>query len=90
MLKDNFQKKVSEYIFLLYFLKILFTFKERERNINVLETRGSIGCLLQAPNWGPGPQPSHVLWLRIEPVTFHFPRTALTSLGHTSQGFGVF
>ena len=64
MLKDNFQKKVSEYIFLLYFLKILFTFKERERNINVLE--------IQVPYQGLGLQPRHVPWLGIELATVWF------------------
>ena len=28
------------------------------------------GCLSSAPYWGPGPQPRHVPWLEIEPVTF--------------------
>ena len=32
----------------------------------------SVGCLLYAPNWGPGQQPRHVPWLRIEPATFQF------------------
>ena len=27
------------------------------------------GCLSHAPYWGPGPQPRHVPWLEIEPVT---------------------
>ena len=30
------------------------------------------GCLLQAPNRGPGPQPGHVPWLGIKLVTFQF------------------
>ena len=30
------------------------------------------GCLSQAPYWGPGPQPRHVLWLGIELVTLCF------------------
>ena len=29
----------------------------------------SIGCLLHTPNWGPGPQPRHVLWPGIELAT---------------------
>ena len=32
----------------------------------------SIGCLLHAPNWGPGPQSRRVPWLKTELVTFHF------------------
>ena len=30
------------------------------------------GCLWHAPYWGPGPQPRHVPWLGIEPVTLWF------------------
>ena len=30
-------------------------------------------CLSFAPYWGPGPQPRHVPWLGIEPVTLWFP-----------------
>ena len=32
----------------------------------------STGCLLHTPSWGPGPQPRHVPWPGIEPVTFRF------------------
>ena len=39
--------------------------KERERNINVW-------LPLVCPNCGPDPQPRHVPWLGIEPVTFWF------------------
>ena len=39
--------------------------KERERNI----MRGRLSC---GPHWGPGLQPRHVPWLRIEPVTLLF------------------
>ena len=45
--------------------------KERERNIDVWEIT-SIGCFSHPPNWGPGPKPRHVPWLRIEPATFWF------------------
>ena len=56
---------------------VLF-FRERVR---VGERRGEkhryvretgIGCLLHAPNWGPGPQPGHVPWLGMELVTLWF------------------
>ena len=30
------------------------------------------GCLLHAPYWRPGPQPRHVPWLGIKPVTLWF------------------
>ena len=39
--------------------------KERERNVNVW-------LPVVCPNWGPGPQPRHVPWLGIEPVTLWF------------------
>ena len=60
-----------------FFLRFyLFTFREkerqreRERNNNMRET--SVSCLLHTTNQGPGPQPRHVPWLGIEPVTFQF------------------
>ena len=65
----------SSYLFL---KKILFIFRERgsereregEKHWCARDT--SIGCLLHAPNWGPSPQPKHVPWLGIEPMTFWF------------------
>ena len=30
------------------------------------------GCLSRGPHWGPGPQPRHVTWLGIEPLTLWF------------------
>ena len=45
--------------------------KERERNIDVQETT-AIVFFLYAPSRGTWPQPSHVPWLGIEPVTFQF------------------
>ena len=62
-----------------YFLRIyLFSFRERgregeregEKHRCVRDTW--ISCLSHNPNWGPGPQPRHVPWLGIEPVTFLF------------------
>ena len=49
----------------------LFIFREREGG----RRRGGetlIGCLLHASNLGPGPQPGHVPWLGIKPLTFWF------------------
>ena len=60
-----------QFYHIFFFFKILFILfldrgegreKERERNINVW-------LFSRAPNWGPGLQSRHVLWLGIEPVT---------------------
>ena len=40
--------------------------REKERETPVCS------CLLCTPYWGPGPQPRHVPWLGIEPVTLWF------------------
>ena len=42
--------------------------RRRERN----KTQTPICCLSHTPSWGPGPQPRHVPWLGIKPVTFRF------------------
>ena len=61
------------------FLKmILFIFRDKgrkgkregEKHWCVRDTL--IGCLLHISNWGPGPQPRHVPWLGVKPVTFPF------------------
>ena len=36
------------------------------------EETSMCGCLSCALHWGPGPQPRHVPWLGIEPLTFGF------------------
>ena len=46
--------------------------KERERNIDVREIHWLIGFFLHSPNWGPGPEPRHVPWPGIKPVTLWF------------------
>ena len=43
---------------------------EREKHQCARDT--SLGCLLQAPTWGSGPQPRHVPWLGIKLATFWF------------------
>ena len=48
--------------------------KEKEKHRCVRST--SFGCLLHAPIWGPGPQPSNLLVRRL----------TLNPLSHTSQG----
>ena len=41
--------------------------------------------LSHGPNWGPGPQPRHVPWLGIVPVTLQFTGQCCP-LSHTNQG----
>ena len=54
----------------LFYFKILFIFFwgwiKRGRETSMCD------CLSCAPYWGPGPQPRHVPWLGIEPVTLGF------------------
>ena len=71
-----------------YFKKILFVFRERgrereregEKHQCVGET--SIGCLLHAPNRGPGPKTRHVLG--IELATFGLQDEAQHTKPHQS------
>ena len=59
--------------FIYYFLKFIYLFiyldrgagRERERNINVW-------LPLPHPHWGRGPQPRHVPWPGVKPVTLWF------------------
>ena len=44
---------------------------ERERNIHVREKYWLV-AFCRYPSWGPNPQPGHMPWLGIEPVTVHF------------------
>ena len=62
---DQFRKLV---FFSLRFYLFIFLEKERRRR----ERKTLIGCLSQAPKWGPGPQPRHVPWPRIKLPTFQF------------------
>ena len=52
--------------------------KERERNIDGRKKHPSVASCL-CPNGGLNPQPRHVLWLGIEPVTFRFVGWHLTN-----------
>ena len=60
--------------FVLFYLIILFYFREERRRKRERETsmceRNSTGCLLHAPNWGPGQQPRHVPGTGIKPENF--------------------
>ena len=55
------------------FIIYLFTFRKRGRE-GGKQGRETLmcGCLSHAPNQGPDPQPRHVPWLGIEPVTIRF------------------
>ena len=71
----------------------MYLFLEREgkggrrrgdKHVCVRETL--VCCLLNTPNWGPGPQPRHVPGLGIELATLWLAlRQALSPLSHTGQ-----
>ena len=50
----------------------LFIFRERGREGEKGRETSMCGCLSCTPHWGPGPEPRHVPWLGIEPVTLWF------------------
>ena len=58
----------------LLFLKrfYLFIFRERKGGRKRGRETSVCGCLLCTSYWGPGPQPRHVPWVGIEPVTLWF------------------
>ena len=59
--------------------------EEEERDSNVQEIT-SIGCLLHAPSWEPGPQSRHVLWLGINWIPFS-SQAGIQSTEQHSQGY---
>ena len=75
----KFGENPYDHFFEFFFKRFsLFIFRERGR---VGEREGEklrcgrdtwIGCLSQAPSWGPGLQPRPVPWLGIKPATFWF------------------
>ena len=71
------------------FLKSFYLFlkrgEARERNISVREKHQSDASCMR-PNWGPNPQPRHVLWPGIKLATFCFVQPHPTQLSHTGQG----
>ena len=67
------------------FLKFyLFIFRERGREGGRKRGRETsmCGCLPRGPHQGPGPQPRHVPWLRIKPVTLWFTAHAQSTELH--------
>ena len=66
---------ISQITFFFNFILFLERGGGRERETSVC------GCLSHAPKWGPGLQPRHVPWLRIELATLWFSaRTQTTEL----------
>ena len=68
----------DSFVLNMFFLKILFIFREtgkegeREGKRHQCVRDTLTGCLSHTPNWGPYPQPSHVLWLGNELATVRF------------------
>ena len=68
--------------------------RERERNIDLWETHWLVAphmCPDWGLNhwhfdWGPNPQPTHVPWPRIEPMTLHSVGRPSNQLSHIGQG----
>ena len=53
-------------------LLFYFIFRQRRREGERARETSMCGCLLCTPHWGPGPQPRHVPWPGIKPVTLWF------------------
>ena len=51
---------------------IIYLFLDRGEGREQGTETSTCGCLSHAPYWRPGPQPRHVTWLGIKPVTFRF------------------
>ena len=65
----------------LFFVFRFYLFLEREVKEKGRET-SMCGCISWAPYWGPGPQPRHVPWLGMEPVTLSFAGRAQSTEPH--------
>ena len=77
---------ISTHLFFYFLKKILFIlFLDREEGWERGKETSVCGWLSRAPYWGCGPQPRHVLWLGIKPVTLWFTGR-VNPLSHTSQG----
>ena len=53
---------------IVFFIKILFIFREGKGGRKRGRETSMCGCLSSVPYWGPGPQPRHMPSLRIEPA----------------------
>ena len=61
--------KLKNKLIYVFFKDFIYLFLERGERRETERETSMCGCLLHTPNWGPGPQPRHVPWLGIEPVT---------------------
>ena len=59
--------------------------REKERNIDGKEKHQLVASLM-CPDWGLNPQPRHVPWPGLKPMTFQFIGQCPNQLSHTSQG----
>ena len=60
------------YVCVHIFFNLIYLFLERGEGREKERKTSMCGCISWTPYWGPGPQPRHVSWLGIEPVTFLF------------------
>ena len=60
----------------------LFIFREGKGGKKRGRETSMCGCLSRGPHWGPEPQPRHVLWLGLEPVTLWFAAHAQSTEPH--------
>ena len=71
-----------------HFFHCVFRERGRERNIYVRGKHQSVvSCT--CPNRGSNPQPSYVLWLGMEPITFWYMGQSSKQLGHMGQGWNT-
>ena len=59
-------------VFILLKILYIYLFWEGKRGRKTGRETWMCGCPLCTPYWGPGPQPRHMRWLGIEPVTLCF------------------
>ena len=88
LLKDTILVVLISFSFLFFFLRFcLFIFREGKKRRKRGREIAMCSCLSPTPYWGPGPQPRHVSWLGMEPVTLWF--TGWHSLHWTTPAKGL-